>query len=212
VSDERRDDLNFAGKGDDPCNPLLVVGPGYTVSEVERDPPGSTIIESIGLSFGPWPDPSHLTLTVNGVESEWVRKPVGMPRKVCLCGSTRFKRQFIEANYRETMAGCIVLSVGWFSHADAEVYAPTEDEKRALDELHLRKIDLSDEILVIDVRANVCSSCGKLCKVQVDSIVRSECCGVKATLDCYIGESTRREIDYAIRHGKPVRYWSHEQA
>jgi hypothetical protein len=72
------------------------------------------------------------------------------PRIVCLCGSTRFKQQFIEANFRETMAGKIVLSVGWFSHADAEVYAPTEEEKRALDELHLRKIDLADEVLVIN--------------------------------------------------------------
>lgn len=72
------------------------------------------------------------------------------PRIVCLCGSTRFKAEFIEANYRETMAGRIVLSVGWFSHADGHVYTPTEAEKAALDELHLAKIDLADEVLVIN--------------------------------------------------------------
>lgn len=73
------------------------------------------------------------------------------PRRVCLCGSTRFKQQFIEANYRETMAGRIVLTVGWFSHTDAHVYSPTEAEKDDLDKLHLAKIDLADEVLVINV-------------------------------------------------------------
>lgn len=73
------------------------------------------------------------------------------PRVVCLCGATRFKREFIDANFRETMAGKIVLSVGWFSHADAQVYTPTDEEKEALDELHLRKIDLADEVLFLNV-------------------------------------------------------------
>lgn len=73
------------------------------------------------------------------------------PTIICLCGSTRFKQQFIEANFRETMAGKIVLSVGWFSHADSEIYAPTEEEKRMLDEVYLHKIDLADEVLVLNV-------------------------------------------------------------
>ena len=73
------------------------------------------------------------------------------PRIVCLCGSTKFKQQFIEANFRETMAGAIVLTVGWFGHTDAEVYTPSDEEKYQLDELHKRKIDLADEILVINV-------------------------------------------------------------
>jgi hypothetical protein len=72
------------------------------------------------------------------------------PTIVCLCGSTRFKREFIDANFQQTMAGRIVLSVGWFSHADSHIYRPTEDEKRRVDELHLRKIDLADEVLVIN--------------------------------------------------------------
>lgn len=77
--------------------------------------------------------------------------PLARPRVVTLCGSTRFKQAFIEANFRETMAGRIVLTVGWYSHADAETYTPTPEEKRRLDALHLAKIDLSDEILVINV-------------------------------------------------------------
>ncbi len=68
-----------------------------------------------------------------------------------LCGSTRFKSEFIAANFRETMAGKIVLSVGLYSHADAAFYTPTDEEKKALDQLHLRKIDLSNEIFVINV-------------------------------------------------------------
>lgn len=74
-----------------------------------------------------------------------------VPRIVCLCGSTRFKEEFIAANFRETMAGRIVLTVGWFAHADAAVYVPTPAEKRRLDELHKRKIDLADEVLILNV-------------------------------------------------------------
>ena len=73
------------------------------------------------------------------------------PIIVCLCGSTKFKQEFINANFRETMAGKIVLSVGWFSHADSDVYTPTEMEKISLDELHKRKIDLADEVLILNV-------------------------------------------------------------
>jgi hypothetical protein len=101
------------------------------------------------------------------------------PRIVCLCGSTRFKDAFDEANYQETMAGHIVLSVGFYMHATGnkhgEQIGATPDQKVRLDELHKRKIDLADEILVLNVGG-------------------------------YIGDSTRSEIDYAERHGKPVRW------
>lgn len=73
------------------------------------------------------------------------------PIIVCLCGSTKFKQEFIEANFRETMAGKIVLSVGFFSHADKKFYTPTEQEKIMVDELHKRKIDLADEVLILNV-------------------------------------------------------------
>jgi hypothetical protein len=71
------------------------------------------------------------------------------PTVVCLCGSTRFMKEFIEATRRETLAGRIVLSVGLFGHAEGiDMGGPV---KAMLDELHLRKIDLADEVLVIDV-------------------------------------------------------------
>ena len=72
------------------------------------------------------------------------------PRVVCLCGSTRFKSEFIALNFSLTMAGVVVLTVGWFSHADADMYTPTEEERARLDELHLRKIDMADYVLVIN--------------------------------------------------------------
>lgn len=101
------------------------------------------------------------------------------PKVVCLCGSTRFKDAFDEANYQETMAGRIVLSVGFYMHATGnrhgESVGCTLEQKVALDELHKRKIDLCDEVLVLNVGG-------------------------------YIGDSTRSEIIYAKRHGKPIRW------
>ena len=71
------------------------------------------------------------------------------PTIVTLCGSTRFKQAFIDANFNETMAGNIVLTVGGFDHADGvEV---TESQRQMLATLHKHKIDMSDEILVINV-------------------------------------------------------------
>lgn len=81
-----------------------------------------------------------------------------IPTIVCLCGSTKFKQQFIKANFQETMKGNIVLSVGWFGHADNEIYMPTDSEKKKLDELHKRKIDLADELLIINVDGYVGTS------------------------------------------------------
>jgi hypothetical protein len=101
------------------------------------------------------------------------------PKIVCLCGSTRFFREFTEANCRETLGGKIVLSVGCFIHAVSEAYgfelALTAEQKLALDELHLCKIEIADEVLVLNVRG-------------------------------YVGESTRQEVRHAYAVGKPVRW------
>jgi hypothetical protein len=143
-----------------------------------------------------------------------IHLPSGSPIIVCLCGSTRFKQEFIAANFRETMAGRIVLSVGLYSHADAVTYAPTEEEKRALDQLHLRKIDLADEVLVLDAITLVCSLCNKPCKTVKSRQTewgQSLCCGEDCSEKPYIGESTRNEIAYALNHGKRVRYLSREK-
>lgn len=71
------------------------------------------------------------------------------PPIVCLCGSTKFKKAFVEAYSRFTDAGCIVLSVGRFQ--DPVHKWKDEKHKEMLDELHLRKIDLCDYIYVLDV-------------------------------------------------------------
>lgn len=106
--------------------------------------------------------------------------PLPRPAIVCLCGSTRFYDAFQEANYRLTMAGVIVLSVGFYPHSKAEHghgegVGHDSAEKVALDDLHKRKIDLADYVLVLNVGG-------------------------------YIGESTRSEIEYAESIGRPVEY------
>ena len=69
---------------------------------------------------------------------------------ITLCGSTRFKEQFIEIQKKLTLEGNIVISVGAFGHCgDNEVW--TEGKKAMLDRMHLAKIDLADEIFVINV-------------------------------------------------------------
>lgn len=69
---------------------------------------------------------------------------------ITLCGSTRFKEDFLEAQKRLTLEGNIVISVGLFGHSgDNEVW--TEGVKDMLDRQHLAKIDLADEIYVINV-------------------------------------------------------------
>jgi hypothetical protein len=108
-------------------------------------------------------------------------RPVGQPRPriVCLCGSTRFHEAFMRANYEETMAGRIVLSVGFFMHrpdtAHGEALGCTPEQKVALDVLHKQKIDLADEVLILNVGG-------------------------------YVGESTRSELEHARAQGKPVRW------
>jgi hypothetical protein len=78
---------------------------------------------------------------------------------VCLCGSTKFKKEYIKANTQETLKGNIVLSVGLFNHADD--LGLSEENKTMLDKLHLRKIDLADEILVLNVDNYIGSSTRK---------------------------------------------------
>lgn len=100
---------------------------------------------------------------------------------ITLCGSTRFKDQFMEMQKKLTLEGNIVISVGLFGHSgDSEVWENMDEgtltkTKEMLDDIHKRKIDMSDEIFVINVGG-------------------------------YIGDSTRSEIDYALANGKKVRY------
>ena len=93
---------------------------------------------------------------------------------ITLCGSTKFKDEFIQIQKELTLAGNIVVSVGLFGHSgDKEVWE--NNTKQMLDDMHKAKIDLADEIFVINKNG-------------------------------YIGESTKSEIEYALKQGKSVRY------
>ena len=75
---------------------------------------------------------------------------VGKYKVITLCGSTRFKDEFIKAQKELTLQGNIVISVGMFGHSgDNEIW--TDDTKDMLDDMHKRKIDMADEIFVINV-------------------------------------------------------------
>jgi len=104
------------------------------------------------------------------------------PTVICLCGSTRFWREYQEANRDETLRGNIVLTVGFYMYPpQAQPLFPGLMEtvlpaiKAELDELHLRKIDMADEVLFLN-------------------------------RDGYMGESTRRELAYAREKGKVIRF------
>jgi hypothetical protein len=114
---------------------------------------------------------------------------LSIPKIVCLCGSTKFYREFQVANFQETMKGKIVLSVGFYAHAPTDWQLKehgqhvgiTSEEKQKLDELHKRKIDLADEVLILNVGG-------------------------------YIGESTRSELEYARNLNKEIRFLDEKAA
>ena len=100
---------------------------------------------------------------------------------ITLCGSTKFKQEFMNVQKDLTLKGNIVISVGLFGHSgDNEVWENMDEgtltkTKEMLDDMHKRKIDMADEIFVINVGG-------------------------------YIGESTHSEIEYAKKIGKKVNY------
>ena len=82
---------------------------------------------------------------------------VGKYKVITLCGSTRFKGAFMETQKRLTLDGNIVISVGLFGHSgDDEVWI--EGTKEMLDDMHKRKIDMADEIFVINPGGYIGSS------------------------------------------------------
>ena len=79
---------------------------------------------------------------------------VGNYKVVTLCGSTRFKEDFMRVQKELTLQGYIVISVGLFGHSgDNEVWS--EGTKEMLDDMHKRKIDMADEIYVINVNGYI---------------------------------------------------------
>lgn len=105
------------------------------------------------------------------------RTSLDTPTIITLCGSTKFKNEINRANELLTLQGYLVISLGVFGHTDfLNINWSETPIKEKLDRLHLAKIDLADEICVINVGD-------------------------------YIGESTKKEIEYALATGKIVWYW-----
>lgn len=121
----------------------------------------------------------------------------------------------------ETLKGHIVIGMGMFGHnePDFDMDGPV---KKMLDELHLRKIDLADEVVVIAPMARKCPRCGRIhlegipgpiLNGATGSICGGMSCGTPCSEDMasvlyapYVGESTNREIRYALDHNKPVSH------
>lgn len=109
--------------------------------------------------------------------------PEGKPKIVVLCGSSRFVDVMavcgwlIERDEQAIVMGLHLLP-GWYG-ADEYHQAEAEGVAGQMDELHLRKIDLADEVLVVN---------------HGD----------------YIGNSTAREIKYAMDHHKAIRWYTHD--
>ena len=72
---------------------------------------------------------------------------IGNYKVITLCGSTRFKEDFERVNRELTLLGNIVISVGCFGHSGDTF---TKEQKVMLDDIHKRKIDMSDAIYVIN--------------------------------------------------------------
>ena len=116
------------------------------------------------------------------VSVEAVVKPP--PKIICICGSTRFADLHAIKRWELEQTGehiCLMINYlpQWYAYTKNYLKQDHLGEqsgfKEQLDELHLRKIDLCNEIFVINQ-------------------------------DGYIGESTRNEIEYGKKLGKPIKY------
>lgn len=84
---------------------------------------------------------------VDTPEQDWdgERPPIAV-----LCGSTRFRADLEAANHDLTLQGYIVLAPGVFVHGLPEDVHIDDEDKEALDRLHLRKIDMADVVMVVN--------------------------------------------------------------
>ncbi len=80
-------------------------------------------------------------------------------KTITLCGSTKFKKQFEQANAYLTLQGNIVISLAFFEQSEG--FEITKKQAELLGNLHFRKIDISDEIFVIDVNGYIGNSTKK---------------------------------------------------
>jgi len=100
------------------------------------------------------------------------------PEIVTICGSTKFCDMMAVKMWELSKQGIIALGPQllpkWYTEVEDHL-AEHEGVVEILDELHFRKIDISNSIFVMNV-------------------------------DGYIGNQTKKEIEYAKEHGKPVNY------
>ena len=78
------------------------------------------------------------------------------PAIICLCGSTRFTDIMLVHQWELTKKGFVVLSwcalPDWyFKGKDKAHIGDQEGVKEIVDEVHLRKIDLADQVLILNV-------------------------------------------------------------
>lgn len=67
--------------------------------------------------------------------------------KITLCGSTKFKEQFLSKEKELTLQGHSVYSCGAWGHSGDSI---TDEQKALLDAVHLEKILASEKIYVIN--------------------------------------------------------------
>ena len=108
------------------------------------------------------------------------KKPDGSFKVITLCGSTRFKKEFLDIQQKFTLAGYVVIAPGEYSKADGELELISEETENMLADLHKQKIDMADAIFVINK-------------------------------DNYIGDSTRKEIYYAMSQNKPISFLEYDE-
>lgn len=85
-----------------------------------------------------------------------------MNKIITLCGSTKFKDEILDIARKLTLQGKVVLLPLVFNHSDN--LQLIEEQMHKLDELHKLKINMADEILVVDVNGYI----GPSTKADID--------------------------------------------
>lgn len=115
---------------------------------------------------------------------------------VTLCGSTRFKKEFEEAQKKLTLRGMIVVSVGLFGHSgDKEAWE--DDTKFMLDDMHKAKVDMADGIYVVNPDEYIGKSTwSEICYAKMtDKEIRF----LEPVSDCEIEKMVEKHISRAER-------------
>lgn len=145
--------------------------------KINYDSTVSSMASQIGIDL--WKAMEMMKYAKHRFKKDWVKKD-SLPRIVCLCGSTRFVGKMACIAWAlERDEGYIVLGLHLlpsnYPDVQPDHMAEHVGKKEHFDELHKRKIDLADEVFIVNIGG-------------------------------YIGESTRSEIEYATKLGKPIKY------